>query len=351
MEKTKELDEPSNLHHNKNNDQPELLHYANGFLVRILSDLFNDKFITKLDSPIFRIASMSDIYEKIRTNGKIHSINLNGTRIADRIDHKVDTIKLIEYIIHYNNVTRIELEHYIIDVKLLIFLFKIRNLVHLGFHNCLFHRHVFFILIVLLFEDIDRMVYLKTYFENITPHVISNISDTRIVSWDDIFSEIASLKSSNLKILSINSKIINQIINIAYKQPDLEHKLFDQAVRIMFETNCHLRTLYFPTECEFNRKPCYMQFIDANYSILGTNISRKMTTVARNIQLLSTTRKSCLLLIGIKKFRKNDSKEFKYLAVLDPNIVRLIAKSVYSILKNNRRHLTLLALSLKQKLF
>jgi hypothetical protein len=109
----------------------------------------------------------------------------------------------------------------------------------------------------------------------------------------------------------------------------------------MFKTNSHLRVFSFPGD--FSHVKVYHNALETNYSLTDISLFDSDTITQRNKILLESTKKSCLLLIGIKKFRNNPSKEFKMLTILDRNIVRLVSLLVFYNLKNNKDHLKLLA--------
>lgn len=339
--------EPTNYH--KNEVHEEGLRGVERLSANILADAIIESLekgnlkICVNDSAI-KIKKMGIIYEMIRTSGKIRSITLyefsNGG-VIQRDRHELDAIKLLKYVTHYNkNVNEIVLNGFDLDIFLLAALFKIKTMTQLTIKNGQFSRDVFFVLIVCLFEDRNRIEYLNKYFNNLIEGTLYN-RQKRAVS--NLLSDINDLPNSNLKSLSINCSIVPVYYDSLYKNTSKESEQFDNAVIKMLETNCHLRFIDFPIIPKLLNNITYENALESNYSILRTNLSHSSLVRQRNERILETTRKSCLTLIGIKKFRRNNSPEFKKLALLDNNIVRMIGQLIYPILNNHKSHLTIMA--------
>jgi hypothetical protein len=364
MPESREPEEPSNYHRYKRYEENLIgveRFSANETAESILIGLERDCFKLAVNDNVLQTERMGTIYEKIRNSGKIRSIELIGFlngKVAQRAIHTLDSIKLIKYITHYNKNVKeiflygfsldiflygfsldIFLYGFSLDIFLLVEILKIKTLTKLIIKSCEMRSDIFLVLMVALFENTIRIEYLYLYFNNLVNNAFYSKQDEDLSS---LLSDVNNLPNLGLKVLNIDSIFI-EIHKYSYNDFKEGLKIFDNAICKMLETNCCLRSLNFPLFFKFSKTIDYETVLESNYSITTTNLSNTSLIINRNEKILETTKKSCLTLIGIKKLRWNNSKEFKMLNTLDNNIVKMIGFYVFQGLKNRRSHLEILA--------
>ena len=348
-----ELEEPTGFHYNRNNDwlaegdKLVMLEQLNEIFKEIPNTEVNNKddekyysFTVNINDILFKLDEMKDVYQKVR-EGRIISVTLDGSvlnKIATQYS-VADPVKLLNYCSYYNkNITELILWMFEVDVQLIIAIFKIKGLKKLTFEQCNIPTEILYLLFRCLIGKDRRIETFDSYLSNLRDNSAIKKNNNTVSKFFG-FDYNYDCRIEELRF----HKSIFKSDNSIYKNEKKGEEYNSNIIVEMLETNNYIRKLPFPGFNNIIHSSKYGKTLKNNYTLFDTNLFDSDVTMQRNKELLRLTKRCCLTLILIKKFGIKDSEESKQLAVLDINLVRIIARMVFVVLKNDREHLKLLA--------
>jgi|SRR5579885_1533610 len=312
------------------------MHYEDGILELTLDHITTTKFIDKF------------IFEGVKI------LDIDGERARERIrmptnrkDYVLDILEILNETVKYRHLKQINMYNLILDVSTIIAIMQHEALYDLRFEGCVFSEHtLFYFFICLIRRGLHyncksnaecETKLIEKYVEHIPEFETNSL---RILS----FIENSTFLHRRLRNLTfIKCKIAEGSImfgDVQFKTKMLRELLTSSIVEVLKSNGC-LKTIVFPNQDIFIHNSKIS--LKDNYSIIATNIFDCNDFLMRNKRILQITKTTCLMLIAIKRFRQNESKEASQLALLDINIIVKISRWCFTFLKINIEHLKELA--------